>query len=409
MNSVDAVIVGTGHGGAQAAIALRQHGFAGSILMVGREREPPYERPPLSKDYLKGDKPFERILIRPPHFWEERGIALRLGTNVARVDPMSHELAVSGGEAIRYGTLIWAAGGDARRLSCPGAGLAGVHAVRHKADVDLLRTELGKGAKDVVVVGGGYIGLEAAAVLRQLKCRVTVLETRERLLSRVAGEDLSRFYLAEHVRQGVNVRLSTELASLEGEDGRVRSAILADGERIACDIVVTGIGIVPAIGALIAAGAAGADGVDVDEFCRTSLADVYAVGDCAAHASSYAEGAVIRLESVQNANDMANVAAKAICGTPEPYAALPWFWSNQYDLRLQTAGLSFGHDATVLRGDPATRSFSVVYLRDRRVIAVDAVNLVRDYAQGRRLVEANVQIEDPAALTDAERPLKDFL
>ena len=409
MNSADAVIVGTGHGGAQAAIALRQHGFAGSILMVGREREPPYERPPLSKDYLKGDKPFERILIRPPRFWEERGIALRLGTNVARIDPVSHELAVSGGESIRYGALIWAAGGDARRLSCPGAGLRGVHAVRHKADVDLLRAELGGGAKDVVVVGGGYIGLEAAAVLRQLECRVTVLETRERLLSRVAGEDLSRFYFAEHVRQGVDVRLSTELASLEGEDDRVRAAILADGERIACDIVVTGIGIVPAIGALIAVGAAGADGVDVDEFCRTSLADVYAVGDCAAHASSYAEGAVIRLESVQNANDMANVAAKAICGTPEPYAALPWFWSNQYDLRLQTAGLSFGHDATVLRGDPATRSFSVVYLRDRRVIAVDAVNLVRDYAQGRRLVEAHVQIEDPAALTNAERPLKDFL
>jgi 3-phenylpropionate/trans-cinnamate dioxygenase ferredoxin reductase subunit len=314
---------------------------------------------------------------------------------------------------VGYGTLIWAAGGDARRLSCPGGALDGVHAVRHKRDVDQLMGELAGGRKDVVVVGGGYIGLEAAAVLRQLGCRVTVIETRERLLSRVAGEDLSRFYEDEHRRQGVDVRLSTDLASLEGEDGseggRVRTAVLADGERIACDIVITGIGIVPSVGPLIAAGAAGANGVDVDVYCRTSLPDVYAVGDCAAHANPYADGSVIRIESVQNAHDMASTAAKAICGEAEPYAALPWFWSNQYDLRLQTAGLSLGHDATVLRGDPATRSFSVVYLRDRRVIAVDSVNCTRDYAQGRRLVEARPVVDDPAALADPGLPLKDLL
>jgi 3-phenylpropionate/trans-cinnamate dioxygenase ferredoxin reductase subunit len=284
-----------------------------------------------------------------------------------------------------------------------------VHAVRHKRDVDALMAELAGGARNVLVVGGGYIGLEAAAVLRKLGCSVTVIETRERLLSRVAGEDLSRFYEEEHRRQGVDVRLSTDLASLEGENDRVRAAVLADGERIACDIVVAGIGIVPSVGPLIAAGAAGANGVDVDLYCRTSLDDIYAVGDCAAHASDYADGAVIRLESVQNAHDMASTAARAICGAAEPYSSLPWFWSNQYDLRLQTAGLSLGHDATVLRGDPATRSFSVVYLRDRRVIAVDAVNLTRDYAQGRRLVEARTQVADPAELTGLERPLKDFL
>ena len=409
MTRADAVIVGTGHGGAQAAIALRQHGFTGSILMVGRDRDLPYERPPLSKDYLAGEKPFERILIRPPHFWEEKGIALRLGTNVTRIDPEARELAVSGGETIGYSTLVWAAGGDARRLSCPGGAFAGVHAVRNKPDVDRLMAELAGGARDVLVVGGGYIGLEAASVLRKLGCRVTLIETQPRLLSRVAGEDLSRFYEAEHRRQGVDIRLSTELAGLEGEGDQVCAALLADGERIACDIVVAGIGIVPAVGPLIAAGAAGANGVDVDEFCRTSLEDVFAVGDCAAHASAYANGAVIRLESVQNAHDMAGIAARAICGEPVPYEALPWFWSNQYDLRLQTAGLSLGHDATVLRGDPQARSFSVVYLRDWRVIAVDAVNLTRDYAQGRRLVEAHAMIEDPAALTDAGRPLKDFL
>ncbi len=409
MTRADAVIVGTGHGGAQAAIALRQNGFAGSILLIGRDRDLPYERPPLSKDYLAGDKPFERLAIRPPAFWQEKDIAFRCGASVTRVDPQAHELTVSAGGTVGYGALIWAAGGDARRLACTGAALGGVHAVRDRADVDKLRAELAAGAREVLVVGGGYIGLEAAAVLRKLGCRVTLIETRERLLSRVAGEDLSEFYAQEHRRRGVDIRLSTELASLEGEGERVRGAVLVDGGRIACDIVIAGIGIVPAVGPLITAGAAGANGVEVDEFCRTSLEDVYAVGDCAAHASAYAGGAVVRIESVQNAHDMATTAARSICGNPEPYSALPWFWSNQYDLRLQTAGLSLGHDATVLRGDPATRSFSVVYLRDRRVIAVDAVNLVKDYAQGRRLVEARTVIDDPAALADAARSLKEFL
>jgi len=409
MTRADIVIVGTGHGGAQAAIALRQNGFAGSVLLIGRDRELPYERPPLSKEYLAGDKPFERILIRPAGFWQDRDIAFRLGANVTRVNPERRELTLSGGDTVGYGALIWAAGGDARRLSCPGGSLAGVHAVRHRPDVDTLMAELAGGARDVLVVGGGYIGLEAAAVLRKLGCRVTLIETRERLLSRVAGEDLSDFYAEEHRRQGVDIRLSTELASLEGDGARVHGAVLASGERIACDIVVAGIGIVPSVGPLIAAGAAGANGVDVDMYCRTSLDDVYAVGDCAAHASAYAEGAVIRLESVQNAHDMAATAARAICGSPEPYDALPWFWSNQYDLRLQTAGLSLGYDTTVLRGDPASRSFSVVYLRAGRFIAIDAVNLTRDFAQGRRLIEARTLIDDPAALTEAERPLKDFL
>jgi len=409
MTRADVVIVGSGHGGAQAAIALRQNGFTGSVLMVSRDREPPYERPPLSKEYLAGHKPFERILIRPRQFWDDKQITLRPGCSVSRIDPIAHELSVSGGETIGYSTLIWAAGGDARRLSCPGGHFHGVHAVRHKPDVDRLMAELGQGGKRVVVVGGGYIGLEAAAVLRKLDCDVTVLESRERVLSRVAGEDLSRFYEAEHRKQGVVIRHSVEAECLEGEDDKVRAVRLANGEAIGCDIVVVGIGIVPAVGPLIAAGAAGADGVDVDEFCRTSLEDVFAIGDCAAHANPYAHGAVLRIESVQNANDMANVAARAICGDPQPYNAVPWFWSNQYDLRLQTAGLSLGHDATVLRGDPETRSFSVVYLRERRVIAVDAVNRTRDYVQGRKLVEARAIVTNPAELMDAERPLKDIL
>ena len=408
MSNADLVIVGTGHAGAQAAIALRQNGFAGSILMLSRDPELPYERPPLSKEYLAGDKPFERMLIRPEAFWAGKAVDLRLGCAVTKVDPAGKELTVAGGDTIAYGTLIWAAGGDPRRLSCPGADLGGIHAVRDKADVDRMKAELEAGAHEVVVIGGGYIGLEAAAVLRKLGCEVTLLETQDRVLSRVAGEDLSRFYDEEHRRHGVDLRLGADVASIQGDGDRVTGVKLASGETLECDLLVVGIGIVPAVGPLIAAGAAGANGVEVDQFCRTSLPDIYAVGDCAAHANSYAGGAVIRLESVQNANDMATCAAKAICGDPQPYAALPWFWSNQYDLRLQTAGLSFGHDATVLRGDPAARSFSVIYLKEGRVIALDCVNRTKDYAQGRRLVEERAVIA-PELLLDTETELKAML
>ncbi|MFC4254009.1 NAD(P)/FAD-dependent oxidoreductase [Croceibacterium xixiisoli] len=410
--TADIIIVGTGHAGAQAAIALRQAGFEGSILMVGRDANPPYERPPLSKEYLSGEKPFERILIRPLQFWQDKAITLRLESPVVKVDPASKTVTLSNGEALTYGTLIWATGGDPRRLSCPGAQLSGVHYVRDRADVDRMMAELEGGARRALVVGGGYIGLEAAAVLRKLGAEVVLIEQQDRLLSRVAGPDLSAFYEAEHRAHGVDLRLETELVELtgtmDGMTGRVAGARFADGSAIACDIVVAGIGIIPAIGPLIAAGASGANGVDVDEYSRTSLPDIYAVGDCAAHANDFADGAVIRLESVQNANDQATAAARMICGTAQPYHAVPWFWSNQYDLRLQTVGLSIGHDATVLRGDVAERSFSVIYLRHGRVIALDCVNRTKDYAQGRKLVEARAAIA-PEVLADVDIPIKEML
>jgi 3-phenylpropionate/trans-cinnamate dioxygenase ferredoxin reductase component len=408
MNSADVVIVGAGHGGAQAAIALRQQGFAGSILMVGRDPLPPYERPPLSKEYLAREKEFERIYIRPPTFWEEREIALRLGVAVTAVDARAQTLKLSDGGTIRYGKLVWAAGGDPRRLSCSGADLSGVHAVRDKADVDRIMAELDAGGKRVAVVGGGYIGLEAAAVLTKLGCQVTLLEALPRVLARVAGETLSEFFQDYHRARGVDLRLEAKVDRLEGENGWVRRVLLEDGEAIACDMVVVGIGIVPAAGPLIAAGASGANGVDVDEFCRTSLSDVYAIGDCASHSNPWADGAVIRLESVQNANDMATTAAKCIAGTEEPYRAFPWFWSNQFDIKLQTAGLSLGHDRTVVRGDPGAAKFSVVYLKEGRVIALDCVNTVKDYVQGRKLIEARAA-PDPADLADPNIPLKELL
>jgi 3-phenylpropionate/trans-cinnamate dioxygenase ferredoxin reductase subunit len=409
MERSDIVIVGAGHGGAQAAIALRQNGFAGSIMLVGRESVPPYERPPLSKDYLARDKPFDRIMIRPEAFWAEKDITLRLGTTVTRVDPQAKELTLSDGGPIGYDKLIWATGGDPRRLSCPGAQLAGVHAVRDKADADALTAALDGGARRVVVIGGGYIGLEAAAVLTKLGCHVTLLEALPRVLARVAGEDLSRFFEAEHRAHGVDLRLSAAVECLLGDaSDHVRGVQLADGEEIPADLVIVGIGIVAAVHPLITAGATGSNGVDVDETCHTTLPDIYAIGDCAAHANGYAGGAVMRLESVQNAHDMAAVVAKAICGDKQPYDALPWFWSNQYDLKLQTAGLSLGHDMAVTRGDPAERSFSVVYLKEGRVIAVDAVNRTKDYVQGQKLIKARTVV-NADQLANPDVALKDLM
>lgn len=387
MESADVLIVGAGHAGAQAAIALRQSGFEGSILMLGREPELPYERPPLSKDYLAREKDFARLLIRPAAFWCERGVAMVLGCEVATVLPAEKVVTTSAGQRVAYRSLIWAAGGDPRRLSCPGSDLAGVHYVRTRADVDGLMRDLDGGAQRVVVIGGGYIGLEAAAVLTKLRCTVTVLEALPRVLARVAGSDLSAFFQHQHRAHGVDVRTEAVLDGLEGSDGEVAAVRLADGSVLEADLVIVGIGIAPCIGPLLAAGAAGGDGVQVDPFCRTSLPDVYAIGDCAAHASVFAGGATVRLESVQNANDMANAAAKTICGVPTPYQATPWFWSDQYGLRLQTVGLSGGHDAAVVRGDPASNAFSVIYLRGGQVIALDCVNMVKDYVQGRKLVE----------------------
>lgn len=402
----DVVIVGSGHGGAQTALALRQHGFEGSVAIVGRERELPYERPPLSKEYLARQRPFERLCLRPEAAWADKMIDLLLGKTVTAVDPGAKSITLGDGSGLGYRYLVWATGGDPRRLTCDGSDLTGVHAVRTRADVDQLMREIDAGAKRAVVIGGGYIGLEAAAVLVKLGISVTLLEALPRVLARVAGEDLSRFYEAEHREHGVDLRTGVSVACIDGLDA-VTGVKLGDGEVLQADIVIVGIGIIPAVEPLLAAGASGGNGVDVDAFCKTSLPDVFAIGDCAAHSNAFADGAQVRLESVQNANDMATIVAKAICGNPQPYIATPWFWSNQYDLKLQTVGLSIGHDATVLRGNPDDRSFSVVYLKRGKVIALDCVNAVKDYVQGRMLVEAGAT-PTPLELSDTSVQLKDL-
>jgi 3-phenylpropionate/trans-cinnamate dioxygenase ferredoxin reductase subunit len=278
--------------------------------------------------------------------------------------------------------------------------------VRSRADVDGIRDALASTSK-VVVAGGGYIGLEVAASLVKLGKQVVVIEATERVLARVAGPKLSSFFEAAHRSCGVEIRTRSQIVAVAGENGRVSGVHLHNGDIIAAQMLIVGIGIVPAVAPLLDCGAEGGNGVAVDEHCRTSLPDIYAVGDCALHVNRHARNTALRIESVQNAVDQANVAAKAIVGKPVAYDATPWFWSNQYELRLQTIGLSAGHDAEVVRGDPATSTFSVVYLRQGKVIALDCVNAPRDYVQGRKLVAEGIAC-DQALLGDASVSLKSF-
>ncbi len=395
----DVLIVGAGQAGAQAAISLRQEGFSGSITMVGEESDFPYERPPLSKEYLAGDRTADRLLLRPPAFWAERDIRILRETRIARVE--RGIATAEDGRLFHFGTLIWAAGGHARRLSCPGSELGGIHCIRTRQDDDALRADLSTATR-VAIIGGGYVGLEAAAVLSKAGKQVTVIEAQPRLLARVTAAPVSDFYRARHEAHGVTVLLDSQVEALEGAH-RVDTVRLADGRRIACDLVIVGIGLVPSIAPLGLVG----NGVPVDAHCRTGLPGIYAIGDCAAHVSRFADGATIRLESVQNAVDMAKAAAAHIVhgDGAKPYDACPWFWSNQYDLKLQTVGLSTGSDETVVRGEPASGKWSLVYLRAGRVVALDCINVPRDYVQGKELVERGAMLA-PALLADTNIPLK---
>ena len=409
----DVVIVGAGQGGAHTAMALRQQKYAGSILVVGAEPFLPYERPALSKEYLAGDRTFDALLLRAASYWEERKVEVRLGQRVVAVDAVAHEVKLADGTTIGYGALVWATGGNARRLACEGHDLTGVHTVRDRLDVDRMIDELHT-ANEIVVVGGGYIGLEAASVLRKKEKRVTVLEAESRVLARVAGVALSRFFETEHRAQGVDIRLGANVVALEeraGKRGQVGGVRLESGESIPADLVIVGIGIDAAVEPLTGAGAASANGVLVDLRSKTSLPDVYAVGDCAAHPNVHANGRVVRLESIQNANDQAMIVAKSIAGSlgaEDRYDAIPWFWSNQYDLRLQTVGLSADHDEVVIRGAPESRSFSVVYLRAGRVIALDCVNHTKDYVQGKALIAKGHEV-DRARLARPDVTLKELM
>lgn len=403
MRQFDVLIVGSGHGGVQTAAALRQLDFAGSVGIVTAETDPPYERPPLSKDYLAGEKPFEQILFHQPQFWEDKRITLIGGQEIRMVDAEHHRIA-SDSEEFGFGSLVWAAGGQPRRLTCDGSDLEGLHTIRSRQDVDRLRAEL-LCANQIVVIGGGYIGLEAAAVLAAAGKQVTIMEALDRPLSRVAAAPISDFFVREHQRHGVKFLLDTVVSCIEGVSGRVARVLLRDGSAIAADCVIVGIGIEPAVDPLIAAGAEGSNGVLVDEHCRTSLTNIFAVGDCALHRNSFGPEEPVRIESVQNATDQAMTVARFIAGQSQPYHATPWFWSHQYEVKLQTVGLNAGYDDFLVRGDASSERFSVLYFRQGALVALDCVNMVKDYVQGRKLIEAKSSY-DRSALQDASVPLK---
>lgn len=400
----DVVIVGAGHAGAQLAVTLRQNGYMGSIGMIGEEPHLPYERPPLSKEYLSGEKTAERLMIRPASFWESKNVTWVGSTKVIHIDPVSRTVRAQCGRKFFYNKLVWAAGGAARRLGSPGDEADNVYVVRTRADVEAIMQVLPR-VERVTVIGGGYIGLEAAAVLRKFQKKVTVLEAGSRVLARVAGEPLSRFYEKTHRNQGVDLRLNVNLDGFALQAGLVRGVVLSDGEVIATDIVIVGIGIEPSVEPLRAAGAEVSNGVEVDANCRTSLPDIYAIGDCAAHQSKFCQGEMIRIESVQNANDQARTVALNILGQAYPYESIPWFWSNQYNLKLQTMGLSRNHDHLLIRGSMENESFSVLYLREGKLIAIDAVNCVKDYVQAKELI-INASLIDPVLALDFNIPLK---
>lgn len=398
------VIVGAGHAAGQLVASLRQKRFGGQIALIGEEPYLPYQRPPLSKKFLAGEMPAERLYVKPASFYEEQNIAVTLDTHVERIDRRAKSVVDGGGHATSYDKLVLATGARVRRLDLPGIELAGIHYLRNINDVRDIHRGMSAGRR-LVIVGAGYIGLEVAAVARQLGMEVTVVELLDRVMKRVVSPQLSDFYEREHRSRGVELLLDTGIEAFTGER-RVSGLLLADGTEIPADLVVIGIGIVPNTELAVDAGLPVNDGVVVDEFCRTEDADVFAVGDCTFHPNRVF-GRSLRLESVHNALEQARTAACNICGEKAPYGEVPWFWSDQYDLKLQIAGLSQGYDQAVLRGDPGRRSFSCVYLREGRMIAVDAVNNPKDFLQAKKLI-AGGAVYDARRLADAGTELKDL-
>ena len=397
------VIAGAGHAAGQLVASLKQQKFAGQIVLVGDEAYLPYQRPPLSKKFLSGDMPAERLYVRPTSFYDDPQIELRLETPITKIDRGNKTLKTDGGD-IAYDKLILALGSRVRRLTIEGADLDGVHYLRSIADVDAIHAEL-QHKKNAVIVGAGYIGLEVAAVIRQLGLDVTVVEMADRVMSRVVSPEISDFYQIEHTTQGVKLRLSTSITAFRG-DGQVSAVETADGELIPADFVVVGIGIVPNVELASDAGLDVEDGIVVNDQCQTSDPNIYAVGDCTTHPNSIYDRR-LRLESVHNALEQAKTAVSNICGKEKHYSQVPWFWSDQYDLKLQIAGLSTGYDDIVIRGNPADRSFACLYLRDGKLIATDAINSPKEFVQSKALIAA-CKIVDREKLEDIEVPLKDL-
>ena len=393
------VIVGGGHAAGQAAASLRHEGYQGRVLVIGEEPHIPYQRPPLSKQYLAGECGLERVCLRPAEFYRSKNIEVRCGVRVQSIDAQAQTVACADGESVAYDKLLLATGARPCRLDAPGGDLPGVYYLRTIADADAVKREFRPGRR-IAIVGGGYIGLEVAAVAAELGLQTTVLEMAPRILQRVATPAMSAFCHELHGGKGVAIRTNARVEAFAGAD-RLTAVVCADGRQVPADLAVVGVGILPNVELAAAAGLDCDDGVVVDLHARTSDAHIYAAGDCANHPNPLL-GRRLRLESVPNAMEQSRVAAANLTGKPTIYAAVPWFWSDQYDQKLQMAGLPAAGDQRVLRGDPATRRFARFYLRDGALAAVEAVNSGREFMAARQLLGKRVE---PAHLEDPNKDL----
>ena len=396
------VIIGAGQAGAQAVATLRAEGFAGALTMVGDEPYAPYQRPPLSKAYLQGTFERERLFLKPDAFYAEAHCELITDVAATAIDRAKKSIALADGRMLAYDKLLLATGARVRKIPVPGADLPGIFYLRGIADVDAMRAHFVPGAR-LAVVGGGYIGLEVAAVARKAGLDVTVFEALDRVMARAVSQVVSAFYESVHREAGVKFLMNTSVEAFEGA-GKL-AAVRAGGKSYPADIALVGIGVLPNIELAKAAGLACDDGIVVDRHCATSDPAIFAAGDCTRHHGR--DGNLIRLECVQNAIDQAKHAALAMAGKPVPYGEVPWFWSDQYDLKLQIAGLARPGDRIVVRGAPATRKFAVFHLREGVVAAVEAVNAAPEYIVGRKLIAEGQRVA-PERLADQAIPMKNI-
>jgi 3-phenylpropionate/trans-cinnamate dioxygenase ferredoxin reductase subunit len=396
------VVVGGGQAAGQVVASLRQEGFIGRIVLIGREPVPPYQRPPLSKAYLAGEVPQERLLLKSRDFYVQSEVELRLGISVSRIRLADRALELDDGSSLAFDHLVFATGSRPRTLDMEGADHPRLFYLRTLADVHALRPHMAPGMR-LLLIGGGYIGLEIAAVSRRIGLQVRVLEAAPHLLARVTGPLVGGFYHELHRGHGVDVRCGATVTRLEDEDGRP-VVVTDDDERVAADFMVAGVGVIPNLELARDAGLVCNHGIVVDEHCRTSVPGIYAAGDCTEQPSSIYH-AQIRLESVPNAIEQGRTVAATICGKSRPNRAVPWFWSDQYDVKLQSAGLQRGSDQAVMRGEPSQRSFAVYYLRAGRLLAIDAINRPAEFALAKAWI-ADRMVIAPERLADDAIPIK---